>query len=619
MKFKKEPPLEAAANAGSASPTRPGPPKRRSSLTSILTGGRSGGPSTAALMDAGDWDAVMAKLDAKAARAEQVDAFEYAGDPRELVREEVVRRESGARTGELDGTARTSVGRDSATGLGGGGSSGRGSDGNTGNRRSSLEDALSPAAAAALASDEYDFDPDADAAAADEMPELDRDLSCKSAQSVASARSVRSASSRGSRGSGAKSSDDGIGVSGVRRASGKKDAGKGGGKRRGRRSSITKFMGLGRRRSSDNTGDVDSDDDEDAAAAVTSLTRGKSGDSTKGGGRMRGLIRRASGFAREDIDDSSAAANAKTGSGHQRGSGHRREPAQRRGSGADGSGRARRRGSGASRRASDDGANENTTGAPQSQTRSSAIRRTSSTFSRTNFIGQNFLLRTLSNHSVSVPVRVVRKMIDVDPDCVTERDFCGNSSLHVACDGGCDLEVVEHLLERNGDAAQWINNDGRSPLHVSVAPSCQSEGRVEANLEVVASIFLARPVNVVRTDRDGRTPGMLARLARSPAPVVAFLDDRAKEFEDRIHEAEGDLERRAENDEIDIPAEGLTLGFIADHVNDGYGEWTAGKAAALYGLENLAGGRVVVETGTTLAGTNSKNGGKGGGDTEWNV
>lgn len=526
-------------------------------------------------MEAGDWDAVMAKLDAKAARAEQADAFDYAGDPHEMEREDAARRESGARVGAEASGKRGSE---------------KGGRRGSGRRRSSLDDALSPAAAAALVSDEGDCS-DADLAA--DPPALDRDFSGKSAKSATSAKSAKSAAS-------SRSSDSGRGGGrGGGRSSGK------GGKRRGggRRSSITKLMGLTRRRSSDNTGD-ESDDDV-ASAERPTLNRGASaGPEAKGGGSggnrrgsVRNLIRRASGLKDDDDDDAA----------HRAGSGHRRP--QRRGSGA----------APTRRRGSDDNANTDgeVGGPPQpGQRQTSAIRRTSATFSRTNFIGQNFLLRTLSNHPASIPVRVVKKTIDVDPDCIKERDFCGNSALHVACDGGCGLEVVEHLLERNADMGKWVNNDGRSALHVSAAPSCQSEERHASNLGVVASVFLSRPVNVVRTDRDGRTPLMLARLARSSPAVISFLDERAREFEDKIHEAEGELERKAENDEIDIPAEGLTLGYIAEYVNDEYGEWSAGKAVDLYGLEDCVGG--------TGGGDADGRGGDdsradGGWGTEWNL
>ena len=64
-------------------------------------------------------------------------------------------------------------------------------------------------------------------------------------------------------------------------------------------------------------------------------------------------------------------------------------------------------------------------------------------------------------------IAVVKKMLDISPETVSESDSGGTTALHISARSGW-IDIVKVLLEA-GACPPWVNKDGKSPLHYAAA------------------------------------------------------------------------------------------------------------------------------------------------------
>jgi ankyrin repeat protein len=102
-------------------------------------------------------------------------------------------------------------------------------------------------------------------------------------------------------------------------------------------------------------------------------------------------------------------------------------------------------------------------------------------------------------------------------DVAKEKNSEGKTALHIACQCGVHINIIEELLRAYSVAASEIDNIGRTPLHLA----CKMGA--DANLLVVKRLIKVRPDTLGIRDKDGQTPLDVALNVGASQEVIDAL------------------------------------------------------------------------------------------------
>lgn len=85
----------------------------------------------------------------------------------------------------------------------------------------------------------------------------------------------------------------------------------------------------------------------------------------------------------------------------------------------------------------------------------------------------------------SAPTDILRRILEIHPQQISQHDMFGANVLHIACLNGSSLESVQYLINFSPQLVRIQDIDGRLPIHHSVECVCRDEISLEACLEVM--------------------------------------------------------------------------------------------------------------------------------------
>lgn len=132
--------------------------------------------------------------------------------------------------------------------------------------------------------------------------------------------------------------------------------------------------------------------------------------------------------------------------------------------------------------------------------------------SKVDFSGLTLFGVCIMHHA---PLDIVRQMADLSPSVLPPGDLAANSPLHLACEFGAPIEVVEIVLEKFPSAAVLLDHKGQTPLHHAVTALCEKAVKGEPwSIEVVVTVYNAAPKCADVVDKRSLKP--LDRAFRDP-------------------------------------------------------------------------------------------------------
>jgi Ankyrin repeats (3 copies) len=122
------------------------------------------------------------------------------------------------------------------------------------------------------------------------------------------------------------------------------------------------------------------------------------------------------------------------------------------------------------------------------------------------------------------PLRVIRAILNSDPEAISRRDSSGRLPLHIAACSDAPLEVVRLLVDHWEGALQKPDRHGKLPLHVAVGLE-----RGFVRLSVVRLLVEKYEPALRKEDANGRLPLDVAAYNGAPVEVVQVLVERDKD------------------------------------------------------------------------------------------
>lgn len=106
------------------------------------------------------------------------------------------------------------------------------------------------------------------------------------------------------------------------------------------------------------------------------------------------------------------------------------------------------------------------------------------------------------------PVDIIKLLLSVNPELSKGTDSYGATCLHIACLNGSSLDSIDFLLENYPELVTIADNDQRIPLHHAVEFACQCNDSEDEGfyLELIQTVFQAKPESIFYTDKDDDSP-----------------------------------------------------------------------------------------------------------------
>ncbi len=115
------------------------------------------------------------------------------------------------------------------------------------------------------------------------------------------------------------------------------------------------------------------------------------------------------------------------------------------------------------------------------------------------------------------PVEIIKLLLSVNPKLSKATDSYGATCLHIACLNGSSLDSIDYLLSNYPELVTIADNDQRVPLHHAVEFACQCNDSEDEGfyLELIQTVYLAKPEMIFYTDKDDDSPLDLLQMFKT--------------------------------------------------------------------------------------------------------
>lgn len=131
------------------------------------------------------------------------------------------------------------------------------------------------------------------------------------------------------------------------------------------------------------------------------------------------------------------------------------------------------------------------------------------------------------------PLFIVEALVDADPESVFVPDKKRWYPLHVSCNHGASIDVINYLLYKNTDAVREIDTSGKTALHIVF-----EQGHRKNVFEMVHVVRLIANVYLSGEGMDSRstelTPSEFAVLKRTYDVFINMMNIAIKKEKERL-------------------------------------------------------------------------------------
>lgn len=173
---------------------------------------------------------------------------------------------------------------------------------------------------------------------------------------------------------------------------------------------------------------------------------------------------------------------------------------------------------------------------------------------------ENFLHLACRKHA---PLDVLKKLCDIQPMLLVEKNKQGQTALHIAVLVGSAPSIVAYLLNQNPTATFVQDNESRTPLHIACLNTVDDPMIRWAYAPVMETVHLlceANPRMANEEDVDGMTPVDLALVSGASEDVVSYLR----------HKSANELEKRRIGRQLQkLHKQQVAIGIVANESSQG--------------------------------------------------